>query len=117
MSKNVSLAISAVSPDGLLRFEDGALRSPAAVVHPDTIDFFERWTFARFLPGGQLALAFESGQPWAEYGSYGDRYGGVQVLAPGADPATWSLVAIEYDYRSHDESFIPDDVMWHRRGV
>ncbi|WAS93657.1 hypothetical protein [Nannocystis punicea] len=62
-------------------------------------------------------LAFESGQPWSEHGSYGDRYGGVQVLAASADPSHWQTVAIEYDYRAHDATFIPDDVAWHPRGV
>src|SRR5690606_26117577 len=56
-------------------------------------------------------------QPWSEHGSYGDRYGGVQVIAPAAAPACWELVAIEYDVRRHDASFIPDDVAWHPRGV
>jgi hypothetical protein len=108
--------IRALSPDGACRFEEGALRSCAADVAPFTIDFFERWTFARFLDERLLALGFESGQPWSEWGSYGDRYGGVQVLALTA-PAEWSLVSLEYDYRAHDEPFVPDDVIWHPRGV
>lgn len=106
-----------VSPDGLWRFEDGRLISAGTEVSPCTLDFFERWTFARFLPGGELALAFETSQPWSEYGSYGDRYGGVQVLVLRGEPATWSPVALEFDYRRHDETFIVDDVAWHPRGV
>ena len=75
--------MSAESPDGSWVFEDGVLRSADAVVSPFAIDWFERWTFARFLPSGELALAFESGQPFDyEFGSYGDRRWGVQVLAP-----------------------------------
>ncbi|MFY0537532.1 hypothetical protein [Nannocystis pusilla] len=69
------------------------------------------------LSRGQLILGFESGQPWSEYGSYGDRYGGLQVFAPTADPSRWHTVAIEYDYRSHDEDFVPVDAIWHPRGV
>ncbi|PCC70681.1 hypothetical protein SAMN02745121_05434 [Nannocystis exedens] len=109
--------ISARSPDGVWRFESGRLSDGSRVVELETIDFFDRWTFARFCPGGQLILGFESGQPWSESGSYGDRYGGLQVFAPTADPARWQTVAIEYDYRSHDATFIPDDVVWHPRGV
>lgn len=108
--------LRAVSPDGVWRFHDGKICSDHAVIAPFEIDFFERWTFARFLPGGQLVLAFESSQPWSDYGSYGDRYGGVEVLALTA-PATWSLVAFEFDVRAFDETFVPDDVVWHPRGV
>jgi hypothetical protein len=64
------------------------------------------WTFARFLRAGRLALGFESGQPWGEFGSYGDRYGGVHVLALTALPATWSRAALEFDVRRHDESVL-----------
>lgn len=110
-------AVSARSPDGEWLFADGCLRSARATVHPREIDFFERWTFARFLPTGQLVLAFESGQPWSDFGSYGERYGGVEVLAPTADPARWALVGVEFVDRRHDESFVPDDVAWHPRGV
>lgn len=109
--------IFAASPDGVWRFEAGHLRDGSRVVDLPTIDFFDRWTFARFCPGGQLILGFESGQPWSDYGSYGDRYGGLQVFAPTADPSRWHTVAIEYDYRSHDEDFVPDDAVWHPRGV
>jgi hypothetical protein len=111
--------VSARSPDGVWCFRDGALRSSTEVVIPPTIDFFERWTFARFLPGGELALAFESGQPWSDNGSYGDRYGGVQVLSHrrGTTGTEWRPVAIEHDYRRYDESFVPHDVVWHSRGV
>lgn len=117
MNTPALMQVYAASPDGAWRFQDGKIRSETAVVAPFEIDFFERWTFARFLPTGQLALAFESGQPWDEGGSYGDRYGGVQVLALTAAPATWSLVAFEFDYRACDETFVPDDVIWHPRGV
>lgn len=105
----------AESPDGVWVFEDGVLRSAEGEVPVYAIDWFERWTFARFLPGGELALAFESGQPWGEWGSYGDRLGGVQVLAPAS--SGWVLVAIEYDYRRHDESFEPHDICWSPHGV
>lgn len=109
--------IRATSPDGRWTFEDGWLRSGSLRFGVFEMDFFDRWTFARFLPGGELALAFETGQPWGEGGSYSSRYGGVQVLAPGADPRWWELVSIEFDYRAHDEVFEPLDVAWHRRGV
>ena len=109
--------IRATSPDGLWSFENGRLRSGPAEVEVFTIDFFERWTFARFLPGGELALAFESGQSWNEWGSYGRRYGGVQVLAPGPEGSSWKLVAMEYGCRDFDKTFVPDDVVWHRRGL
>ncbi|MBO3746117.1 hypothetical protein J5X84_08580 [Streptosporangiaceae bacterium NEAU-GS5] len=111
--------VSAVSPEGGWRFTEGCLRSSVAVIKPFAIDFFERWTFARFMREGILALGFESGQPYSPSshgGSYGDRYGGVQVVALTA-PAQWDLVAIEYDSRRVDETFIPDDVTWHSRGV
>lgn len=115
----VDLELTAESPDGRWRFEAGRLRAGSLLVEPPTIDFFDRWTFARFRPGEPTALllGFESGQPWSEHGSYGDRYGGVQVIAPSADPSRWQVVAMEYDYRRHDESFVPDDVAWHPRGV
>jgi len=105
------------SLDGIWTFDGNNIVSAHAKVDPFAIDFFERWTFARFLPGNALALGFESSQPWSEYGSYGDRYGGIQVLALTEKPSHWSLVAIEYDYRGHDETFVPDDVTWHPRGV
>lgn len=109
--------IFATSLDGIWTFDGNQIASAKAKVEPFTIDFFDRWTFARFLPGNALALGFESGQPWSDFGSYGDRYGGIQVLALTQQPATWSLVSIEFDYRRHDEGFIPDDVTWHHRGV
>ncbi|MDC0716654.1 hypothetical protein [Nannocystis bainbridge] len=76
-----------------------------------------RGAFARFYPGGQLILAFESGQPWSDAGSYGDRYGGIQIMAPTADPLRWVMVGLEFDYRSHDKTFVPHDVVWHPRGA
>ena len=109
--------IFAVSPDGAWRFEAGQLRGGSRVVDLPTIDFFDRWTFARFCPGGQLILGFESGQPGSDYGSYGGPYGGLQVFVPTADPSRWHTVAMEYDYRRHDEDFVPEDAVWHPRGV
>lgn len=109
--------VTAESPDGEWQFAHDVLRGPRGPVELPTIDFFERWTFARFCPGGQLILAFESGQPWSEYGSYGDRYGGFQIMAPTADPLRWVMVGLEFDYRSHDATFAPDDAVWHPRGV
>ncbi|MFO7561729.1 MAG: hypothetical protein R6X02_03710 [Enhygromyxa sp.] len=105
----------AESPDGEWVFEDGELRSAEGAAWLYTVDWFERWTFARFLPGGELALAFETGQPWSDWGSYGDRRGGVQVLSPSS--TGWVLVAIEHDYRAHDESFVPHDICWSPHGV
>lgn len=105
------------SLDGQWTFDGQHIVSSDAKVDAFSIDFFERWTFARFLPGNALALGFESGQPWSEYGSYGNRYGGLQVLALTQPPKEWSLVAIEYDYRSFDETFVPDDIVWHSSGV
>lgn len=114
----VHSTLEATSPDGRWVFENGVIRSiSSGIVHePYTIEFFAQWTFARFLPSGALALAFESGHPWSELGSYGDRYGGVQILTE-TEAETWALVSIEFDAREHDESFVPDDVCWHRRGV
>ncbi|MCY1057356.1 hypothetical protein [Nannocystis sp. SCPEA4] len=109
--------VTAESPDGEWQFAHDVLRGPRGPVELPTMDFFERWTFARFCPGGQLILAFESGQPWSEYGSYGDRYGGFQIMAPTADPLRWAMVGLEFDYRSHDATFVPDDAVWHPRGV
>jgi hypothetical protein len=109
--------IFATSLDGKWTFDGSHIISATTKIESFTIDFFERWTFARFLPGCVLALGFESGQPWSEYGSYGSRYGGVQVLALNKQRDDWSLVAIEYDCRSFDETFVPDDVIWHHCGV
>lgn len=109
--------IHPTSADGTCVFRDGRLHDGSTSFDPIELDFFERWTFARFLPGGQLALAFETGQPWSEHGSYGYRLGGVQVLARTGEPSRWSVVAIEYDHRYHDEAFVPDDIAWHPRGV
>ena len=86
-------------------------------MQPDTIDFFDGWTFARFLTDDVLALAFESDQPWAEYGSYGDRYGGVQIMVREPGGPQWTCRSMEYDHRAYDERFIPHDVAWHPRGV
>jgi hypothetical protein len=110
----------AESFDGAWVFEDGVLRSADAELSVFAIDWFERWTFARFLPGGELALGFESGQPFDwEFGSYGDRRWGVQVLALRLESSgsQWVLVAIEHDFRRHDQAFVPDDVCWSPRGV
>jgi hypothetical protein len=109
--------VRVVSPDGRWLFDGDRIRGDGTAERPEAIDFFERWTFARFLGDGVLALAFESGQPWAEYGSYGDRYGGVQVMVYGPDGPGWTCRALEYDYRAHDERFEPSDVVWHPRGV
>lgn len=104
----------AVAPDGLSVFAGGRLRGVKPWPAPFEIDFFDRWTFARFSLDGTLTLAFESGQPWSESGSYGDRYGGLQVFHPG-DPAR--LLSIEFDHRACDEAFAPRDAVWHPRGV
>ena len=111
------MSIKAVSPNGQWVFENGKLSSQEHVITPFALDFFERWTFAKFLQDDQIALAFETGQPWSEFGSYGDRYWGVQILTQAAQHNIWTLSAIEYDYRSFDESFIPKDIVWHPRGV
>ncbi len=94
------------------------------------IDFFERWTFAKFLDprtyGAHdsgfgledtelLALGFESSQPYSEYGSYGTRRMGVQVLAY-ADQR-WRRVALDMDERRHDEHLDLTDVALHIGGV
>ena len=111
--------VQARSPDGSWRFEDGQLHSATLSVSPFAIDFFTRWTFARFLSDDVITLGFESGQPWAEHGSYGDPYGGVEVLRFVPERSTWSLVSIEYDSLAlcPNQEFLPDDVVWHPRGV
>lgn len=109
--------ISTTSLDGVWTFDGDRIRSAHANVEPYAIDFHLRWTFARFLPGNILTLGFESAQPYSEYGSYGDRYGGVQVLRLKPGSVDWQLVAIEYEYRRADEEFIPKDVVWHKRGI
>ncbi|MGX7826551.1 hypothetical protein ACTG9Q_15795 [Actinokineospora sp. 24-640] len=103
------------APPGDWWFDGHRVHSASGSFTPYAVEFHQRWTFARFLPGGALALAFESGQPWSEHGSHGSRLGGVEVLSwTGVD---WDLVALEYDEREHDEEFVPDDVVWHPRGV
>ncbi len=78
-------------------------------------DWWKRWTFARFIAPDVFAAAFETSQPYSEGGSYGDRLGGVLVhQRQGMD---WPLVALDHDYRAHDESFVPDAVAWHPRGL
>lgn len=114
---NPSLLVTARSPDGARWFDGARICSAEGAVYPPALDFFRRWTFARFCPGGQLILAFETDQPWSEGGSYGFRLRGVQVIAPSTASARWEFVAVEYDIRNHDETFIPDDVVWHPRGV
>lgn len=104
----------AVAPDGLSVFAGGRLRGVKPWPPPFEIDFFVGWTYALFSLDGNLTLAFESGQPWSESGSYGDRYGGLQVFPPG-DPAR--LLSIEFDRRAFDETFAPRDAVWHPRGV
>lgn len=106
------------SPNGCWRFTEGLLRSPAATFGPVELDFFKRWTFARFLSDEIIALGFETGQPWSEHGSYGGPLGGIQVLSlSGRDPCAWELVSLECEYRDHDEDFIPHSIAWHERGV
>ncbi len=112
-----SIDISVTSLDGVWTFDGERIRSAHANVEPYAIDFLRRWTFARFLPGSILTLGFESDQPYSEYGSYGNRRGGVQVLRLRPDSSDWQLVAIEYEDRRFDEEFIPKDVVWHKRGI
>jgi hypothetical protein len=107
--------VCAVSSDGEWVFDGERLRSRAgAVVALDRMDFFERWTFARFLASGDLALGFETGQPWTDDGSYGDRYGGVQVHERARG---WRCSALEFDSRGFDEAFVARDVCWADRRV
>lgn len=112
----MSSSLRTASPDGEWVFDGERLRSSSQVVEPFTIDFFHRWTFARFLPSGVIAMAFESSQPWSDWGSYGERHWGVQVLAP-TPSGEWDLVAFELGSRRHDETFAPLDIVWHPRGV
>ncbi len=109
--------VTAVSTDGVWAFRAGKLCSAGRTIEPPSIDCFERWTFARFMPSGELVLAFESGQPWGMGGSYGDPYCGVQVLAR-TGPEGWDAIALEYDTWNHwERGFVPDDAIWHPRGV
>jgi hypothetical protein len=108
--------LRAESFDGRWVFEHGKLRSGSTIVAPFTIEWFERWTYARFLPGGELVLAFETGQPYGDWGSYGYRMGGVQVLAQRSATA-WALLSIEYQDRMFDERFVPRDVCWSSTGL
>lgn len=109
--------IHAASPDGRWTFLDGVLRSGEVRADVWEMDFFVRWTFARFLPGGQLALAFETSQPWNDWGSHGEPYGGVQVLALEPETGRWNVVAMEEEGRHPHKPFEPLDVAWHPRGV
>lgn len=109
--------IQATSPDGLWRFQEGKIFSQDVVITPFALDFLERWTFAKFLRADQLALAFETGQPWSEFGSYGSPLWGIQVLTHTRQSDSWELRALEYDCREKKESFIPQDICWHPHGV
>ncbi len=105
--------IVAIAENGVWRFEAGAIWDEVSSTELFTDELHERWTFADFLPGGELALAHES--RFGEPESMGMAYGGVQIrtLTDGA----WSLVAFEYFEREVFEDFVPQAVCWHPRGV
>jgi hypothetical protein len=105
----------AVSGDGAWVFDGADLVSETATVAPFSVDFFSRWTFARFLPGG-LVLGFESSQPYSQYGSYGNPHAGIQLEAlPSASATGTTLIGFDYGYLG--KGVAPDDIAWHSRGV
>lgn len=67
--------------------------------HIDTPDFLVEVTDIRCAAdGASFAYGFHTGQPWSDYGSYGDRaYGSVVLRADG------SAERLDSDMRSHDE--------------
>lgn len=71
---------------------------------PFTRDFFERFTRAEFIAPALLALCYETGQPWSEFGSYGDRMKNVQIYSVG--PA-FETAFYWWDTRRWDEDFEP----------
>ncbi|MEV0683611.1 hypothetical protein AB0I35_07055 [Nocardia sp. NPDC050378] len=117
-SEKTTDGVYAESPDNSWRFTDGVLHTGTTrAVVPD-VDWFERWTYAEFLGNDQLVLALNTGQPYDDYGSLGSRQGFVMVLQLDAHQR-WELVAFEWGLssRDHDEAFVPDAIVWHRRGV
>ncbi|MFD4431864.1 hypothetical protein [Nocardia sp. NPDC058497] len=107
---------TAESPDGRWRFAAGRLHSATTTVGPYTVDFFDRWTYARFLGPDTLALGFESGQPWDIDGSYGNRLWGIEVLTLD-DDGTWKVTDYEHEQRQHDEEFLPRSIVWNPQGT
>lgn len=74
-----------------------------------TRDFFDRYTRADFVDGAHLALCYETGQPWTDNGSYGDRMKNVHVcrVSPSFD-----TVFYWWDTRQWDEDFAPSAIAY-----
>ncbi|WP_460724282.1 hypothetical protein [Nocardia heshunensis] len=118
-SANPSAGVDAVSPDGRWRFTGGVLHTRTARAALPDVYCFENWTNAEFFGNDQLVLALNTGQPMHDDGaSTGSRQGIVMVLQL-ADDQQWQLIAFEWglENRDHDEEFVPDALVWHRRGV
>ncbi|MFE3758887.1 hypothetical protein ACFXO9_31685 [Nocardia tengchongensis] len=113
--------ITAKSPDGRWEFADGVLRSGTLRAAVPEVDWFERWTYAMFPTSDILILALNTGQPYERSGpegSVGNPQGFLIVLELD-DRRHWVLAAFELalDWCKHNEEFVPDAVVWHRRGV
>ncbi|MET9491497.1 hypothetical protein [Nocardia sp. NPDC006630] len=118
-SENPSAGVDAESWDGRWRFTGGVLHTETARATLPEVDWFEKWTYAQFHGSDQLVLALDTGQPMHSDGSStGSRQGFVMVLQLDRDRG-WELVAFEWglESRDHDEDFVPDGLVWDRRGV
>lgn len=98
-------ALAALSADGaLVALAPTAADEPLvlhenAPVHVDAFDVYERTTSLYVHPeGGSWGYGFLTGQPWGEWGSYGDRMFGFMVHGARGD-----RLRAEYDSRYHDE--------------
>lgn len=100
---------TAESLDGRRRFAAGRLHSATTTVEPYTVDFFDRWTYARFLGPDTLVLGFESDQPC-------NRLWGIEVRTLD-DDGTWKVTDYEHEQRQHDEEFLPRSIVWNPQGT
>ena len=98
-------ALAALSVDGaLVALADTDESEPLVLhenvaIHYESYDFYDNTTSLYVHPdGGSWGYGFLTGQPWSEWGSYGDRLHGFMVC-----DATGTTLRVEQDYRAHDE--------------
>jgi len=80
---------------------------------PCTRDFFDRFTCAQLVAPALLALCYETGQPWSDFGSYGDRMKNVQICSAGRELET---LFYWWDTRQFDEDFEPSTLAFASSG-
>lgn len=71
---------------------------------PCTRDFFDRFTCAQLVAPDLLALCYETGQRWSDFGSFGDRMKNMQICSVSRELET---LFCWWDTRQFDEDFEP----------